>query len=237
MSRFNCGLAALLLASAAWTAPAPQPYVVGLGNPIDPDKDCKFVRVKRGLTIEMTGKDHDFDPRRDCFNAPRLLRDIEGDFTMEVKVSIDCRLSDGSTVKGNPPMASGGFLVIPPDKSCIRLEFLVDRKDGETQSHAALKDRPPKLGKTDYVWDRRYKTWPLPDEADHAYLRLERRGDKFYPYVSPDGEKWLLLVGSMGVVGLPAKLKVGLAAYSTSTEPAKVRFEEFKLTRGRKKER
>jgi regulation of enolase protein 1 (concanavalin A-like superfamily) len=31
------------------------------------------------------------------------------------------------------------------------------------------------------------------------------------------------------------KIKVGLAACSTSTEPFKVRFDQFKLTRGQKK--
>jgi hypothetical protein len=34
---------------------------------------------------------------------------------------------------------------------------------------------------------------------------------------------------------VPAKGKVGLAAYSTSTEPAKVIFDQIKVARGGKK--
>ena len=39
----------------------------------------------------------------------------------------------------------------------------------------------------------------------------------------------------MGVPSWPAKLKVGLAAYSTSTEPFKPTFDQFKLIRLPKK--
>ena len=52
-------------------------------------------------------------------------------------------------------------------------------------------------------------------------------------YISPDGEKWTRL-GSLP--HMPQKCKVGLAAYSTSTEPAKVRFDQLKIARDKKKE-
>jgi hypothetical protein len=33
--------------------------------------------------------------------------------------------------------------------------------------------------------------------------------------------------------GLPTKLKLGLAAYSTSSDPSKVRFDKLQLLRGK----
>ncbi|HEY7328129.1 MAG TPA: hypothetical protein VH592_10835 [Gemmataceae bacterium] len=60
-----------------------------------------------------------------------------------------------------------------------------------------------------------------------------RDGRHFDYFLSPDGEKWSGL-GSRS--GPPAKVKLGLAAYSTSSEPSKVRFDQLKLWRGKKKE-
>src|SRR6185437_1126141 len=126
MSRLVGSLVALVLISTALAAPAPQPFKAGWHNPVDPDKDCKFIREKASLTIEMSGTDHDFYPLRERVNAPRLLRDIEGDFEMQVRVQIDCRPSLTSTVKDQPSLVAAGFLLIPPAPftvTCIRLEY------------------------------------------------------------------------------------------------------------------
>jgi regulation of enolase protein 1 (concanavalin A-like superfamily) len=241
MTRSIIALMMLLLAAVALAAPVPtpQPFKTGWDKPVDPDKDCKFTRDKDSLTIELPGTDHDYYPLRDRVNAPRLLRDIEGDFDIQVRVRMDRRPSATSTVKGQPSLVSGGFLLIPPKTygiTCIRLEFGVAGQGDDTNGYAALKHQDTAGGRSDARWGREWKDWSLPEKADRAYLRLVRRGEKLYPSISPDGEKWALLMG--GQYGrLPAKLKVGLAAYSTSAEPAKVRFDQFKLIQGQKKKR
>lgn len=103
--------------------------------------------------------------------------------------------------------------------------------------YAALKHQNIGKGQLDARWGREWKDWPLLGKSDRAYLRLVRRGEKFYPFISADGDKWALLVGYAGYVGLPAKLQAGLAAYSSSTEPSKVRFDQFKLIQGLRKVR
>jgi hypothetical protein len=209
-----------------------------VGKPCD--GDCKFTRDKGSLTIELPGTDHDYYPLRDRVNAPRLLRDIEGDFEMRVRVRIECGPSATSTVKDQPSLVSGGFLLIPPktyDITCIRLEYGRGRQGADANGYAALKHQDTAKGRSDARWGREWRDWPLPEKSDHAYLRLVRRGEKFYPSISPDGAKWARLVGHAGYIDLPAKLKVGLAAYSTSAEPSKVRFDQFKLIQGRKDER
>lgn len=134
-------------------------------------------------------------------------------------------------------MVAAGFLLILPDGMCIRLEYGLARQGREANPYAALKDRDPPKGHSDGTWGPSWKNWPLTAKAEQAYLKLERRGKILYPSLSPDGEKWTLLVGGRGLQKLPAKLKVGLAVYSTSTEPSKVRFDHLKVTRGKKHKR
>jgi hypothetical protein len=112
MTRSLFALAALFLVCAAFAAPAPGPFVSGWGSPVDPDRDCKIRRDNDALIIEMPGTDHDYDPLRERVNAPRILRDFEGDFDMQLRVRIDCSPSIKSTVKGQPSYVAGGFLII-----------------------------------------------------------------------------------------------------------------------------
>jgi hypothetical protein len=240
MSRCKFSLATLLLTCTALAAPAPQPFTAGWDSPLDPDKDCKFVRDKRALIMEMPGSDHDYDPHRERLNAPRILRNLEGDFDMQVQVQIACLASRKSTVERQPSFVVAGFLLIPPPSygiPCIRLEYGLAGQESGKDGYVALKHQDKAGGYSNAIWSRSWKNWPLPEKTDHAYLRIKREGEKLYPSISPNGEKWTSLVGSAQFGRLPAKLKVGLAAYSTSTEPAKVRFEDFKLIRGKKKER
>ncbi len=226
-------LGEMLLASAILAAPAPRPFGSDWGKLSDPDKNCKFIRGRDSLTIEMPGADHDFDLRRDRLNAPCLLREIEGDFVMQVRVRIDCRPSAESTVTGQPPSVSGGFLIVLPANACIRLEYGVRSQGPGTKGYIALKERDVLGGQMNCVGDERWKGWPLGAKAENAYLRLERRGHILYFSLGPDGEKWTSLTGHL-TKEIPAKLKIGLAAYSTLSEPSKARFDEFKLTQGEK---
>ncbi len=81
------------------------------------------------------------------------------------------------------------------------------------------------------MWERGWPKWPLPEKAEYAHLRLNHRSGWSTVYISPDGEKWTLL---NHIPSVPAGGKVGLAAYSTSTEPSKVRFDQLKLWRAKK---
>jgi regulation of enolase protein 1 (concanavalin A-like superfamily) len=80
-----------------------------------------------------------------------------------------------------------------------------------------------------------------PWEQDHQakeekiYLRFERQGNNFREAISLDGKAWTTNLSFEGFLNLPRKLRVGLAAYSTSTGPFRVRFEQFKLIRGGEK--
>ncbi|HTU91951.1 MAG TPA: hypothetical protein VMF69_17850 [Gemmataceae bacterium] len=241
MNRSLCALAALLLACAVaiLAAPAPQPFVSGWGSSVDPDKDCKIRRDKGSLTIEMPGTVHYYDPLRKRFNAPRLLRDFEGDFEMQLRVRIDCRPSVQSSVKDQLSYVCAGFLVIPPDTNGIatdRLEYRVAGQGDEVDGCAAMLQSGNKRGQDFGALNKQnHPLWPFKSKPDHVYLRLVRLEEVWSSDISADGEKWLSFGGGGVHVGLPSKLTVGLAACTTSTEPSKVVFDQLTIRHGEKK--
>lgn len=238
MRHFLSTLVALLLPFATLAAPVPEPFMSGWGNPTDPDKDCKIRREKGALTIEMPGSVHEYSLYRKRLNAPRLLRDIEGDFEMEVRIRIDCRPSAQSSVKDQPSYVSAGFLTIPPDSNGIameRLEYRVTGQGDEVDGCAVILDAGNKLGESYSALSKKnHPLWPFNEKPDYVYLRLARRGQLLGIYISPDRKKWLSIGGSNSV-GLPSKLTVGLAAFSTSTDPSKVVFDQLTITHGMKR--
>ncbi|HEY7327346.1 MAG TPA: hypothetical protein VH592_06900 [Gemmataceae bacterium] len=252
----------------------PSEFVSGWGDAVDPDKDCKIHRTKDALTIEMPGTDHDYDPIRKRFNAPRLPSELEGKFDVQVRVRIEYRPSVESTVNDQFSFVSAGFLLIYPETDhsiCYRTEIAVSQqgtsrgaygkppllagprriapapKGMEADSYAAEHywiatkgeeiewdhAKPQHLPKSISVWDRGWQNWPLPEKAEYAYLRMRQWEEGASFYVSPDGEKWTHLAYAPK---LPPKGKMALAAYTTSPHPSKVRFDQLKLWRGKKKE-
>jgi hypothetical protein len=82
-------------ASPAFAQTAPQTAVgtelPGWGLAIDPDKDCKFTPGRGSLTIDVPASWHDLTPAspKPKLNSPRVLREVDGDFVLTVKVSGD----------------------------------------------------------------------------------------------------------------------------------------------------
>ncbi len=229
MIRSLCVLAALLLPCVVLATPVSEPFVSGWDSPVDPDRDCKFKRHNDTLTIEMPGTNHEYDPHRKRANAPRLLRDFEGDFEIQVRVRIACRPSAQSTAKDQHSYVSAGFLIIPPDifpNNCIRLEYrIAGQGDGTDGCVAAMVQ-----GRRGPVVGYRPPEWPFKGKPDYVYLRLERWGEILSYKISSDGKSWVPTYGVGQIGGLPSKLKVGFTACSTSSDPSKVQFDQLKIT-------
>jgi hypothetical protein len=274
MSRSVLAISVLCLVCTAFAAPAPEPFHSRWSNPVDSDKDCKIRRGSGALIIELPGTDHDYDPARGRFNAPRLFCELEGNLDLQVRVRIDYRSSAQSTVKGQPSLVSAGFLLIYPETShrvCDRMEYAVSQQGSRIDTYAIAPslaeprkriaaphgiegdhfaimktwickqqqsdtkwDRGSQKQFINDIWDRGWRKWPLLEKVDYAYLRLEQRDGWYNFFISPDGEKWTWLNAQPS---LPANTKIGLAAYSTSSEPSKVRFDQLRLTRGKRNKR
>jgi regulation of enolase protein 1 (concanavalin A-like superfamily) len=224
MSRILLASAWAALACAALAAdtdpdPEPNPFATGWNKPIDPDKDCKFKGESGGLTITVPGKDHDLAIQR-LFNSPRLLRDVEGDFVVEVRVGGKFVPSLAATTSERVPFVGAGLVVMADDKNYVRLERAALRR-GEVQTYANWE-----LWR-DGKWELAGTVSACPLKEKQTYLRLERKGDRLLASVSEDGKKWTELPAQE--LKLPAKVKVGVAAGTTSTETFAPHYDRFKL--------
>jgi hypothetical protein len=267
MSRSLSVAAASLLACAALAAPAPQTLLPGWSKPIDPDKDCKFRGGKNSLTIEMPGGDHDYDTARKRLNAPRFVREFEGDFEIQIRIRIDSlpsaksnsndalendlagvgvgfvgdkrmiiRRNSFTHPQGLPSFVAAGFLVIPPDtfwELFRRIQYGVAGAGTGTDGYASQLSRDNKGGGGYGACNKKWRDWPFKAKPEHVYMRLARQGESLLCDISPDGKSWVS-IGGGNLSGLPSKLQVGLAAFSTSTEPSKVRFDQLKISRNKK---
>ncbi len=208
------------------------------GRPIDPDQDCKFTLGPRSLTVELPASWHDLaGPPLLKFNAPRVLREVDGDFVLTVKVSGDFKPRPPTTSLLSVPYLGGGILLWSDSDNFIRLERATLVRDGQVVPHIAFLKQEGGEGKpVDYV---------MPFEENDCYLRLERKEGQILGAVSGDGADWKQL-NPTGTLGKPeasaimpdymrtdtvwsSKLKVGLLAISTSSDPFSVKFEQIEL--------
>jgi len=227
MKRTPCALAWLAAACLAAAAPvpalAPKPFETGWDRPVDPDGDCKFRREKDTLVIEVPGKDHDLAVERGLMNSPRLLRDVEGDFVARVRVGGTFAPSATSTSTVRIPFVGAGLVLMAGEKTYVRLERAAMRWTGKVKTYANWELRQ------DGTWVLAGDASVCPLEDKDTYLRLERRGDQLLAAVSHDSDKWTELKPLE--VKLPAKLKLGVAAGTTSTEPFRPRYDRFRLSK------
>src|SRR5947209_3073819 len=96
MPRLASLLLAALVATAADGAPVPRPkaspvWTRGWDRPVNPGGRCRFDRTGDKLTLTVPGRGHGLDVSNGRLNAPRLLRDLRGDFVVQVRVGGDFR--------------------------------------------------------------------------------------------------------------------------------------------------
>lgn len=209
--------------AAAKRAVAEETMIPGWGEFVDPAGAAKFRRDDAALTITVPGELRDLWPVKSKVNAPLVLQDAAGDFTVEVKVAHVERAAEGTVIPGAGSTAAfhAGTLVIWQDnKNFVRL----DRTDMHNKGRAIT---------TCYlhVFQDGERTVEIaevvPDKPTH--LRLARRGDRLAASYSQDNAKtWHSFAEQQ--VDLANKLKVGVAALNNTTQPASAKFESLKVT-------
>jgi len=199
--------------------------IPGWGEVTNPDGDCTFKAEEGKITITVPGGIHDISSYNRKMNAPRVLQEVDGDFTVGVKVSGEFKPGNAVAGSGTLPFNGAGLLLWDSDKNYLRLERDVwVTPQGVRQSYGPLfeywkdgKNMKPKGGSPRPFYKGR-----------STYLRITRRGDDVRVAVSHDGVEWIE-VDSV-TAQLPKRVRVGVAAINTSKNQFTVEFAEFKLT-------
>ena len=220
-----CGLglfATLALAGtqvAALQDPAPIP---GWGDPVDPAGDSTFTLDEKAVVITVPATAHDLSPERSR-KAPRVLRDIEGNFEVTLQLSATLEPGDTPAGPGMKPSQGAGLVFWQDDNNFVRLDrSVVTGTDGQPayQMPLLLYCKDGRLAQASEAALEPLFTGP------DTWLRLTRRGDKLTAAISPDGQTWTE-AGSLQI-RLPSRMRIGVVAVNTAKKPLTVRFESFR---------
>ncbi len=191
--------------------------LAGWGLAIDPGSDCEVkTNGSSNLAIQVPGTWHDLNPDNGKLNSPRVLREVAGDFIVTVKVVGDFKPGGKSTNPKGLPYNGAGLLVWSDSDNFIRLERGAILRSGKVTTTAAFEER-----EGGYRGAVHNEVVP----GGTCYLRLERKGSRISGAISSDGTNWKKLKPIDTV--WPEKLKLGLAAINSSSEPFTVTFEDF----------
>lgn len=195
--------------TGAAQAVKPTPGLEGWGEPVDPDGDCQLKLEGAKLTIKLPPRAHDLSAELNLVNAPRVWREIEGQFTAMVTVNGPIRPKAESTLEGRPPFQGAGLLVWQDRDNYLRLDraayvgndgLLVHYVNFELRKDGQIASQTSKL------------VLQLP-----IHLMLERHGDRIHPAFGYDGKHWTRFRPMEA--GFKRGLKVGVAAMNTAGEP------------------
>jgi regulation of enolase protein 1 (concanavalin A-like superfamily) len=207
MYRFaSLSLLCALACGGLMAAPAPfrrasPVWTLGWDKPVG---EGRFDRDGDKLTITVSGK-----------NAARLIRVVEGDFVVRVRVSGDFR----PTWSG---LRRAGLLVTDGTDF-----FRLDRRDGFlclTRPIDVADSGPPiklDLG----------INFEGPPAERPVFYRLERRGKALQFSWNENGQHWLRLGEPVLPGNRPQKLKVGVFAEATAEGSFRPVFDKFQLSK------
>jgi regulation of enolase protein 1 (concanavalin A-like superfamily) len=205
--------------------PHPEPAGKPLGDwglAVDPDGDCKIDDKGKALEISIPNTHHDLNADNDKLNAPRVVREVTGDFSVTVKVTGTFKPGTKSTNPKAVPYIGAGILVWQDSNNYIFLGRAGINRGGKVGEFAAFEERE---------WGTRGALNNRGIDPGGVYLRLERRNNRILGSTSKDGKNWTKL--DPMEPSYPVTLKVGLYAINGCTDPISVRFEDFQFTEGK----
>ena len=194
------------------------------GEPVNSGEDCRIEVQDNRVTISVLRGPRDLSAELNITNAPRVMRAVEGDFVIQVRVSPDFKLRGRATIEGRPVFCSAGLLLWKSDKDYVRLERAMYVQPRKPVVDYMSFDRR-KAGK----WVVNRNRPPVRRTLPSWHLRLERRGDVVSAAISEDGADWSN-AQEINISDFPKKLLVGVAVCSTSKAPIGATFDSLRIT-------
>jgi regulation of enolase protein 1 (concanavalin A-like superfamily) len=200
----------------------PLDNVAGWGVVVDPVGDCVFKLDGIQFTIQIPGAYHDLWPGEGKVNAPLVLQEVEGDFTISValthidKAERDTRIAG---LAGTTSFHAGSLVIWQDAKNFVRFDRTQMDRAGQqvTSCYLHVFKDGARVAEVAAL---------VPDKPTH--LRLTRKADAVTSAYSQDGGKnWKDLAPQK--LPLPAKVKAGISALNNTTRGNTVTFERLKI--------
>jgi regulation of enolase protein 1 (concanavalin A-like superfamily) len=190
--------------------------IAGWGDPLDPDKDCAIGLEEKVLVVGVPAAPHELKGRPGRRNAPRVMKDAEGNWTAQVQVGGTIDAADGASEGAR----GAGFLLWLDDVNFVRFEraSLGDGAGGARRRVVLLeytKDGRPV--------ERSGAVAEVPGDGAATWLRLTRRLDKLKAEFSVDGESWTEV--KTIPIRLSSRLRLGVLSTNLSGAPLEARFD------------
>jgi len=196
--------------------------IAGWGTVINPDGDCTIREAAGKVAIEIPSTKHDMwyggKNEKTRFNAPRVLREVKGNFVATVRVTADWEtgLSEGG-------YNGAGLLVWDSERQYLRMER--NRFANPAAGTHQLTYTTPLY---DLDNKRRFYNSTRDEffEGRSTWLRIERFGGTFITSISRDG-KWK----RTGVVATDFRNTVLLGIHAVSSTPSafNIEYEQFEV--------
>jgi regulation of enolase protein 1 (concanavalin A-like superfamily) len=186
------------------------------GSVEDPDHDCQIRATGSSLTISIPGSLHDLWPKEGKVNAPRVMREFDGDFTIQVTVA-------STTKPQNGFFRAATLLLMQDDGTFIRFDdAAADRGASGIDFYSYLhvfKDRERLVNE---------QLRPLRDAP--TVLKLQRKGAEVVASFSQDeGKTWRSF--KTQTAPMSPRVKAGVAALNNTAAPFTVTFQNLIVTK------
>jgi regulation of enolase protein 1 (concanavalin A-like superfamily) len=194
------------------------------GTLVDPEQDSALRLEDGKLHIKVPPKARVLTAEIGVTNAPRVVREVDGDFHAEVKVTGPIPGDARSVLDGRWPYYAAGLLVWDDERNFLRLDRakMYHVGQGEWRCHAN--------------WQLRHNgllTRPggavdgLLDQQKPSFFRLRRTANSFAASYSQDGKTWKELPPID--VAFSKKLKVGVSAIQNTPAGYEAIFQDLKI--------
>jgi hypothetical protein len=188
------------------------------GTWTDLDNDCKYSLSAGNLTVSLPAAEHRFCqfPTQIRDNAPRVLSEVEGDFTASAHVVIPVPARAGNGY------VAGGLLARHSYNEVLTIRLARWGINGAPERIWGFHAQPTGGSQSDV---------DLGEPKGAGFLRIQRQGKQVIEAWSRDGKTW---TGHQREVAWGTKVKIGVMAESNLGVPVDVVFDLYTLTRAAK---
>jgi regulation of enolase protein 1 (concanavalin A-like superfamily) len=188
------------------------------GTWVNPDRDCAFKLTGGRLTISVPATDHligrHYETTTD--NAPRTWREVEGDFTAVVRVTIPI---PGPVPGLGAPRCGGGLVAWESNQGYATAQLCGGWLNGSPEGVRYFRARPGAHSLAGWGFDKPTGT---------GFVQIKRRGSWIRMGYSRDGKAWRET--DLEEVTWGPKVKVGVVVENDLGKPVEVTFDQFELT-------